>query len=106
MLYTGEVMLLWDSESTLHLDQHYQNLYDTPLPPKHGRRLSGTEGDGPPKFEVGDGPCICAPNISRSTVIGCEAKYELTKKRSRGGILYSEIDVFGQEKGHIIMCVC
>ena len=28
----------------------------------------------------GDIPCIRPPNILRSTVIGCEAKYELTKK--------------------------
>jgi len=27
-----------------------------------------------------------SPNILRSTVIGCEAKYELTKKRCQGGI--------------------
>jgi len=33
-----------------------------------------------PKFEVGDGPCIHPPNILRSTVIGCEANYELIKK--------------------------
>jgi len=32
---------------------------------------------------MGGRPCIRPPNISRSTVIGCEAKYELTKKRSK-----------------------
>jgi len=36
-------------------------------------------------------------------VIGCQAKYELTKKRSQGGIFCSEIEVFGQEKGHICL---
>ena len=36
----------------------------------------------PQESEVGDGPCIRPPNILRSTVIGCEAKYELTKKVS------------------------
>jgi len=42
----------------------------------------GMLGDDPQKtFEVGDGPCIRPPNILRSTVMGCEAKYELTKKR-------------------------
>jgi len=30
--------------------------------------------------------------------MGCEAKYELTKKRCQGGIFLSEIEVFGQEK--------
>jgi len=46
-------------------------------------------GDGPPKFEVGDSLCIRPPNISRSSVIGCVRKYELSKKsviffRNRG----------------------
>ena len=39
------------------------------------------------------------PNISRSTVIGCEAKYELTENRLKGpqgGMFCSEIEVFGQ----------
>jgi len=43
----------------------------------HGRRLRGTF---PKKIEVGDGPCIRPPNIWRSSVIGCVAKHELTKK--------------------------
>ena len=34
-----------------------------------------------------------SPNILRSDVIGCEAKYELAIKRSKGGI-FSEIEVF------------
>src|SRR6218665_3598443 len=43
-----------------------------------------------------------SPNLLRSTVMGCEAKYELTKKRCQGGIFWSEIEVFGEEKwGHI-----
>ena len=33
--------------------------------------------------------------------MGCEAKYELTKKRCQGGVFLSEIEVFGQEKGII-----
>jgi len=41
-----------------------------------GRRDWG----GPQKFEVENAPCIRPPNISRTSVIGCEAKYELTKK--------------------------
>jgi len=40
-----------------------------------------------------------SPNILRSTVMGCEAKYELTKKRCQGGIFLSEIEIFGQENG-------
>jgi len=35
-----------------------------------------------------------SPNISKSNVIGCEAKYELSKKRSQGFL--SEIEVFGK----------
>jgi len=42
-----------------------------------GGDLGGTV---PLKCEVGDGPCIRPPNILRSTVIGCEGNYELTKK--------------------------
>jgi len=34
--------------------------------------------------------------------MGCEAKYELTKKRCQGGIFLFEIEVFGQEKWVII----
>jgi len=48
-----------------------------------------------------------SPNISRSTVIGCEAKYELSKKKvSRRN--FSEIEVFGEEKGYIRVrrCTC
>jgi len=34
----------------------------------------------PPKFEVGDGPCIRPPNIWRSSVIGSVEKYEQKKR--------------------------
>jgi len=34
--------------------------------------------------------------------MGYETKYELTKKRCKGGI-FSEIEVFGQEMGHNYM---
>src|SRR6218665_47313 len=37
----------------------------SPLP--RGGDLGGTWGDGPPKLEVGDGPCIRPPNILRSS---------------------------------------
>ena len=40
----------------------------------------GNEGDGPSKCEVGEGQFIRSPNILRSIVIGCEAKYEVPKK--------------------------
>jgi len=68
-----------------------------------GRGLGGTGGWSlvPPKFEVGDGPCIRPPNILRSTVIGSGAKYKVTEKRRQGGIFLSEIEVFGKEKGVI-----
>ena len=40
-------------------------------------------GDGPSQnLRWGDGPCIRPPDILRSSVIGCVAKYELTKKVS------------------------
>src|SRR6218665_3624374 len=68
----------------------------------HGRRFRGTV---PTKFEVGEGPCIRRPNILKSNVIGCEAKYLVSKRRFQEGIFSSEIEVFGQEKwsykGHI-----
>ena len=41
----------------------------------------GRLGDGPPKnLRWGVGPCIRPHNILRTTVAGCEANYELTKK--------------------------
>jgi len=54
----------------------------------HGRRLRGGLWDGPPKFEVGDGPCIHLANILRSSVIGCVWKYELSKNRSHEEIFF------------------
>src|SRR6218665_3117001 len=65
-----------------------------------GGDLGGLGGRPPKKFEVGDGPCIRPLQFLRSTVMGCEAKYELTK-RCQGGIFLSEIEVFCQEKGII-----
>ena len=41
--------------------------------------------------EVGGRPMHMAPNISRSSVIECVAKYELTLKRCHGEIFCSEI---------------
>src|SRR6218665_1160082 len=68
----------------------------------HGRRLRGEWGTvSRQKFEVGDGPCIYSSYISRRIVIRCEAKYELTKKKSQGEIYCREKEVFGPEKGHI-----
>src|SRR6218665_2799545 len=55
---------------------------------RHGRRLRGDCGDGPPKFEEEGRSMHPSLNILRTTVIGCKAKYELMK-----------IEVFGQEKG-------
>src|SRR6218665_1242152 len=48
----------------------------------HGRRLRGNSRRFP-KFEVwgvGDGPCIRPLIFLRSTVIGCEEKYKMSKK--------------------------
>ena len=39
-------------------------------------------------------------NISRSTIIGCKAKYEVTKKRDHQDFRVLKIKVFGQ-KGSI-----
>ena len=58
-----------------------------------GRDLGGTGGDGPPKFEMGDGPWIRPQNISRSSVIGCVGKYE-------GGIFWVKLEVIREGKGH------
>ena len=44
-----------------------------------GGDLGGSGGMVHPKFEVRERQCIRPPNILRTTVIGCEAKYELTK---------------------------
>ena len=72
--------------SVFYMDMQYKVGYT------HGLRLRGNWGDGFPKIWNGDGPCIRPPNILRSTVIGCEAKYELTKKRCQWGIFFSEIE--------------
>jgi len=45
-----------------------------------GGDLGVTGGRSPKNFEVGAGPCIRLLNILRTIVIGCEEKYELTKK--------------------------
>jgi len=47
-------------------------------------------GRFPPKFEVEDGPCICTPNIWRSSVIGCVRKYGLGKKRCNQRLFYQK----------------
>ena|SRR6218665_1721963 len=67
------------------------------LPQAHGRRLGGTGGTVPQNLRWGtDGPCIRPSNILRSSVIGCVAKYELTKSVLEEFL--SEIEVFRQEK--------
>src|SRR6218665_2052981 len=45
-----------------------------------GGDLGRTGGTVAQNLRWGDGPRIRPPNILRSTVIGCEAKYELIKK--------------------------
>ena len=64
-----------------------------------GAETYGKLGDGPPKFEVGDSPCIRPPNILRSSVVGCARKY--TKRVKRGVIkeFFSEIVVVLVRKG-------
>ena len=46
----------------------------------NGRRLRGLR-DGPPKLRWGTAHAFVPSNISRTTVIECEAEYELTKKK-------------------------
>ena len=67
-----------------------------------GGDLGGTGGTVLPKVEVGGRPMHPPPNILRSSVIGCVAKYELAKKRCNGVIICSEIEVFREEKGHML----
>src|SRR6218665_1873759 len=66
----------------------------------HGRRRrfrrTAWGEDGPPKM-LSTRPMHPSPNISRSTAIGCEAKYELTRSQRRN-LFCSEIEVVGQEK--------
>jgi len=40
----------------------------------------------------------------QSVIIGCVAKYELTKIRCDEGMFCSEIEVFRQEMGHRSIC--
>jgi len=59
----------------------------------------GTEGRSPQNnLRWGTAHASVHPNILRTNVIGCEAKYELTKNQSLRGISGCEIGVFGQEK--------
>src|SRR6218665_325378 len=44
-------------------------------------------GDGPPKFEVGDGPCIRLPNILRNSVCRMTVKKILLPKWKKGVFL-------------------
>ena len=46
-----------------------------------GGDLGGEDrGRSPQNIEVGDAHASVPPHILRTSVIGCEAKYELTKK--------------------------
>src|SRR6218665_1931678 len=50
------------------------------------------EGSSPKNLRWGR-PMHPSPNISRSSVIGCVAKYKLTKRRCNGVIFCSEIQI-------------
>src|SRR6218665_1636410 len=66
-----------------------------------GGDLGGTEGTVTPNFEVGDGPCIRPPNISRSIVVGgCVRKYELSKK----GVIKDFFRGFSRQEKAIYIC--
>ena len=60
----------------------------------------GGLGEGPPQnLRSGGRPMYPPPNISRSSVIGCVWKYELSKKKCDDGIFCSEIEIFLVKKG-------
>ena len=66
----------------------------------HGRRLRGNWGDGrsPPKFEVGDGPCIRPPIFREVGLVlsdACESNNGVKKSLN----FCSEIEVFLVKKG-------
>ena len=64
--------------TVLNTNSWLWNDYDT-LVFIQGRRPRGDWGTVPPKFEVGDGPCIGPPNILRSSVVGWAQKLEDSK---------------------------
>ena len=66
---------------------------------KQGRRPRGNWGDGPPKCEVGDGPCNGSPNILRSSVVGWARKLEQSKKIGVVKKFSFEIGLFAVKKG-------
>src|SRR6218665_604450 len=69
---------LFTSAASNQMDRKKGNLRESQCW-MHGWRLGWT-GGVPRKFEGGRRPMHPSPNISRNTVIGCEAKYEVTKK--------------------------
>ena len=77
---------------------HSGSCHSGPCHSGQGRRPRGT-GGRPPKFEMGDGPCIRPPNILRSSVVGCAQKYEQSKKKGIIKEFFSEIVVFLVKKG-------
>ena len=79
---------------------HERQTYSVERAHTHARRLTGIGRTVPQKFEVGDGPCIRPPNISRSSVIGCVWKYQLGKNGVMEDFFCSELDFFRKEKDH------
>ena len=62
-----------------------------------GGDLEGTVGTVPQNLRWGTAHVSVPQYFEKHTVIGCEANYELTKKRCQGEISCSEIKVFGHK---------
>jgi len=69
--------------------------------PNTGGGLEGTGGRSPQNLRWGTAYAFVPRNISRSSVIGCVAKSELTKRGVMENLFCSKIEVFCQENGHI-----
>jgi len=71
-----------------------------------GGDLGGQRERSPKKkLRWGDGPCIRTPNISRSSVIGCVAKYEQTKKCVTKECFVLKYRFFGKLRVIYVLCV-
>ena len=64
-------------------------------------RLRGTGGDGPPNFEVEDGPCLRPPIFRELLLL---AEYEMTKKVIRK-FGWRNSRNFVQRKGQLLLIV-
>jgi len=90
MQYIAMPLVMSSMEHSWHLNRNM-------IAHTQGRRPGG--GTVPPKFEVGDGPCIGPPPIFREVVLS-DARERMI--RAKNGLIkefFSEIVVFLVEKG-------